>query len=88
MSAPAPRPRLFARPAPYAAWFALSAIALEAGRRLDPYLLGATAFVAAALSAVLAVVALYHGPRAFAFAVLAALPTGIAFWLLSTYSWA
>ena len=83
-----PRQRLFARVTPYLAWFVVSAIALAIGREVDPYILGATAFGAAGVSAVLGLVALFHGPRAFALALLAALPTAAAFWLLSTYHWA
>jgi hypothetical protein len=71
----------------YLAWLVASALGLWIARATDPYVLGAAAFLAAGISASLAVAALFFGARAFALALLASLPTVASFWLLSTYSW-
>ena len=71
----------------YLGWLVASALGLWIARATDPYVLGAGAFLAAGISAVLAFAALFFGLRPFALAVLASLPTVASFWLLSTYSW-
>ena len=78
----------FAKPLPYIVWLALSAIILVAAWAIDPYVFGFSAFGAAAISAVLATLGLCFGIRTFLWAVIAAIPTGVSFALLSTYSWA
>ena len=78
---------LFSRPAPYLAWLVLSAVGLLIARATDPYMLGFGAFAAAGISAALGLVALFCGWRAIATALLAAVPTVVAFALLSTYKW-
>lgn len=78
----------FARPTPYLAWLALSSLALVVCERIDPYVFAAAAFLASGISGLLFVISLFCGPRSIAWAVVAALPTLAAFWLLSTYRWA
>jgi hypothetical protein len=80
--------KVFSGVAPYVAWLVASALGLWVAKAIDPYVFGAAAFLAAGISVLLAVVALFFGWRTFALAVLAGLPTLASFWLLSTYSWA
>lgn len=73
---------------PYLFWLILSFAALMITRAVEPYTFAFTAFACAAISAGLLLVALTHGPRIALWAMCSALPTALAFALLSTYSWA
>ena len=78
----------FAKPLPYIVWLALSVIILIAGWATDPYVFGFSAFGAAAISGIMTILGLCFGIRTFLWSVVAAIPTGLSFALLSTYSWA
>ena len=73
---------------PYVAWFVASAGVLAVARWFDPYVFGFVAFGAAGISCALLAIALWHGRRAFAWALLACVPTVLSFATLSTYRWA
>jgi hypothetical protein len=78
----------FARPTPYLAWLVLSALWLAVAQSIDPYVFGFSAFGAAFVSGALTLVALFMGWRAIFCALMAWLPTVLAFALLGTYKWA
>jgi hypothetical protein len=79
---------LAATPWPYAAWLAISAAWLVVAGHVDPYVLGFSSFATAAVSGVLALVALIRSPRHLPLALVGALPTAVAFYVLGTYNWA
>jgi len=78
----------FARPWPYVGWLLVSLAWLLAARAIDPYVFGFSAFGTGGVSGVLLFVALWCGWRAVLAALLAAVPTLLAFALLTTYKWA
>jgi hypothetical protein len=71
----------------YACWAIVSAAALEIARRTDPYVFAHAAFIAAFLSGVVALLALLFARHRLLWALLAAAPTAVSFWLLSAYKW-
>jgi hypothetical protein len=80
-------PGLFAQPGLYVCWLIVSTAALAVARAYDPYVFGFAAFSAAFVSAALIGLGWWHGLRAFAWALVAALPTTAAFVELSSYRW-
>ena len=78
----------FATMRPYLIWLLVSLVLLLGTRPIDPYLFGFATFVCGGISAIMLLIAVFHGPRAAASALLAAVPTALAYWLLSTYRWA
>ena len=80
--------RRMAGPLPYLGWLLLSAIGLAIACAVDPYIFAFAAFATAAVSALLALIAAWFGLRALGWALLAGLPSVLAFALLSTYRWA
>jgi len=78
----------FYRPWLYLAWLLVSTVLLAVARYTDPYVFGFAAYGTAGVSIVLISAALLFGVRPFLWAVLAAVPTVLAFVLLSTYNWA
>jgi len=79
---------LFAKRGLYWAWGIVSASALAAAAYVDPYVFGFAAFGAAAISGLLALGAAALSWRKLPWAALAAVPTVVAFQVLSTYKWA
>jgi hypothetical protein len=77
-----------AQPWPYLGWLLLSLAWLLVARAIDPYVFGFSAFGTAGISGLLLFVALWFGWRAVLAALVAAIPTVLAFALLSTYKWA
>jgi hypothetical protein len=69
-------------------WTLASAVGLLAAQRADPYLFGLAAFCAAFVSCLLVLGTMVWRGRRLHWAVLACLPTMLAFMLLSTYKWA
>lgn len=76
------------RHTPYLTWTLVSAVALVTACLTDPHIFGLAAFVAAGISGLLALAALFIAPTRFAWAAASALPTLVAFAILSTYRWA
>ena len=72
----------------YVVWCLASAVALAVASYVDPYIFGLSAFVAAALSGLIALGAAVLNWRRLPWALVAALPTALAFLRLSTYKWA
>lgn len=72
----------------YLAWGLASAAILAAASLVDPHIFGLSAFVAAAVSGLVALGAAVLNWRRLPWAILAASPTVLAFWRLSTYKWA
>ena len=72
----------------YVAWCLASAAALAVASYVDPYIFGLAAFVAAALSGLIVLGAGVLNWRSLPWALVAALPTALAFLRLSTYKWA
>jgi len=79
---------LFARPVPYLVWLVTSALGLAIAQSIEPHVFGFSAFAAAFVSGALLLVSLFMGVRAVLWALVAAVPTVLAFALLSTYKWA
>jgi len=78
----------FAKPLPYVVWLVLSSVILVAAWAIDPYVFGFSAFGTAAISGTMAVIGLCFGARTLLWSLAAAIPTTLAFALLSTYNWA
>jgi hypothetical protein len=72
----------------YAGWGLASAALLAVAAYVDPHIFGFSAFGAAALSGLLVLGAAVLDWRSLVWALLAATPTVLAFWRLSTYKWA
>jgi hypothetical protein len=72
----------------YMGWCLASAGLLAVAACIDPYVFGFSAFGTAALSGLLALGAAALNWRSLAWALVAATPTALAFWRLSTYKWA
>lgn len=72
----------------YVAWCLASAAALALASYVDPHIFGLSAFVAAAVSGLVALGAAVLNWRSLPWALVAALPTVLAFLRLSTYKWA
>ena len=72
----------------YVGWGLASAGLLTVAAYIDPYVFGLSAFVAAALSGLLVLGAAVLNRRSLVWALVAAIPTALAFWRLSTYKWA
>lgn len=72
----------------YVVWCLASAAALAVAAYVDPYIFGLSAFIAAALSGLIALGAALLNWRSLPWALVAALPTVLAFLRLSTYKWA
>lgn len=79
---------LFARRTPYLGWTAFSALGLALACWMDPYIFGFAVMASLWLSGGLVLASLLLAWRQLGWALLAALPTGIALAVLSTYSWA
>lgn len=77
-----------ASPWPYVAWGLVSAVGLAIADHVDPYVLVAAFYVAALLSAAAVAFGAWGGWRTLLFALLAAVPTALALWRLSTIRWA
>ena len=73
---------------PYLCWLVASAAILVAAHWADPYFFGLAAYVAAGISAVLFVASWFFGLRPAGWAAVAAVPTVVSFFVLSTYRWA
>lgn len=80
--------RLFPGCLPYLSWALVSAVWLAVAQHIDPYLFGFSAFGAAFMSGLVVFGALILDWRHLHWAVLSAVPTVLAFMLLSTYKWA
>ncbi|MCB4363671.1 hypothetical protein KIH07_07990 [Hydrogenophaga taeniospiralis] len=87
-TAPAKAKALFSNRRFYLAWALVSAAGLTVARYVDPYVFGFSAFGAAFLSGFLILGAVVLSWRLWPWAVLSAIPTVLAFMLLSTYKWA
>lgn len=72
----------------YVAWCLTSAAVLAVAAYVDPHIFGLSAFVAAALSGLVALGAAVLSWRSLPWALVAAIPTVLAFVRLSTYKWA
>lgn len=72
----------------YLAWALISALGLAIASYIDPYVFGFTAFAAAFVSGFLVLVSVVMGWRSLMWAIVCAIPTALAFMLLSTYNWA
>ena len=72
----------------YVVWCLASATALAVTAYVDPHIFGLSAFVAAALSGLIALGAAVLNWRSLPWALAAAIPTALAFLRLSTYKWA
>ena len=72
----------------YLSWGAGSGVALFIASFIHPHVFGLAAFVAAALTGVLAVGALALAWRQWPWVVACATPTVLSFGVLSTYKWA
>lgn len=79
---------LFADRRLYWAWGLVSAGGLAAAAYVDPYVLGFAAFGAAAISGLVGLGAAALSWRRLPWAAVAAVPTAVAFQVLSTYKWA
>jgi hypothetical protein len=79
---------LFSNRLLYLAWALVSATELTVARYIDPYVFGFSAFGAAFLSGVLILGAVVLSRRHWHWAALSAIPTVLAFMLLSSYKWA
>jgi hypothetical protein len=78
---------LFRTHRPYLLWTVVSACWLTATCFIDAYLFGFSAFATAFVSTILVLVSLSVAPKTLPVALISALPTGVAFILLSTYNW-
>lgn len=78
---------VFSGPVPYVTWLMLSTVLLTVAWYIDPYVLAFTYFGTATLSALLFVVAMLHSWRAASWALLACVPSAIAFFMLGTIRW-
>ncbi|MDG5976777.1 hypothetical protein H010_16024 [Hydrogenophaga taeniospiralis CCUG 15921] len=87
-AAPAKAKALFSHRQLYLAWAVVSAVGLTVARYIDPYVFGFSAFGAAFVSGFLILGAVVLSWRLWPWAVLSAIPTVLAFMLLSTYRWA
>lgn len=87
-TAPAKAKALFSHRRLYLAWALVSAAVLTVAQYIDPYVFGFSAFGAAFLSGFFILGAVVLSWRLWPWAVLSAIPTVLAFMLLSTYRWA
>ena len=72
----------------YVGWGLASAGLLTVAAYVDPHVFGFAAFGAAALSGLLVLGAAVLNWRSLVWALVAAVPTALAFWRLSAYKWA
>ena len=79
---------LFASRWLFVAWGLVSAALLVATSYVHPHIFGFSVFGAAALSGLLVLGTALFNWRNLVWAVVATLPTAVAFWRLSTYKWA
>lgn len=69
-------------------WFVASAVCLGVAYAIDPYIFGLAAFVCAVVSCGVVLGTAVFSRGQLGLALLAALPTLVAFWLLSGFRWA
>lgn len=72
----------------YLAWALVSALSLAVSAYVDPYVFGFVAFGAAIISGLLGLGAAMVSWHCLVWAAIGAIPTVLAFLLLSTYNWA